>query len=106
MTIAPKKRLAIAADIAIRVTGSGVTGTGTMPDGTASYPGINPLDYGQTPTEACTTIDLDLTTFSAVAPTATDLPLLAHIRQTDTVEGVDTAESVADDLTVPQTVSA
>jgi hypothetical protein len=76
----------------IRVTGSGVTGTGTMPDGTASYPGINPLDYGQTPTEACTTIDLDLTTFSAVAPTATDLPLLAHIRQTDTVEGVDTAD--------------
>jgi hypothetical protein len=63
-----------------------------MPTGTASYPGINPLDYGQTPDEACTTIDLNLTTFSAVAPTALDLPLLAHIRQTDTVEGVDTTD--------------
>ncbi|HEY5981821.1 MAG TPA: hypothetical protein VIT41_19515 [Microlunatus sp.] len=76
----------------ITVVGSSVTGVGTMPADTASYPHLDPLDYGQTPDEACTTIDLDLGTFSAVAPTAQDLPLLAHIRQTDTVEGVDTAD--------------
>jgi hypothetical protein len=33
-----------------------------------------------------------VTTFSAIAPTAADLPLLAHIRETDTVEGIDTLE--------------
>jgi hypothetical protein len=76
----------------ITIAGSTATGTGAMPKGTASYPGINPLDYGQSPDDPCTTIDLDVTTFSAVAPTAADLPLLAHIRQTDTVEGIDTVE--------------
>lgn len=76
----------------ITVAGSTVTGVGAMPTGIASYPGINPLDYGQGPDDACATIDLDVATFSAVAPTASDLPLLAHIRQTDTVDGVDTTQ--------------
>lgn len=89
----PVKRTAadlIAEKTTITVTGSTVTGTGAMPAGTVSCPGLNPLDYGEAPDDVCMTIDVDVATFSALAPTAADLPYLAHIRETDTVDTHDT----------------
>jgi hypothetical protein len=85
----------IPAGTAITVAGSGSTvkGTGAMPKGYASYPSINPLDYGETPDDVCMAIDLDPATFTALAPTTDDLPYLAHIRETDTVDVHDTVES-------------
>ncbi|CCD84732.1 conserved protein of unknown function [Bradyrhizobium sp. ORS 285] len=73
----------------ITVFGSKVTGTGKMPAGTFSYPGINPLDYGQAPDTPTSYIDLSVAMFSSIAPTATDLPYLAHIREIDTLDSVD-----------------
>lgn len=85
-----------AADSVITVAGSTVTGTGKMPAGTISYPGINPLDYGQSPDDACSFIDVPLATFNQIAPTALDLPYLAHIRETDTLDGVDHPDLIHD----------
>ena len=79
----------IAAGTTITVTGSPTTGTGAMPAGTFSYPGINPLDYGQLPTTPCSFIDLSVELFSRIAPTAADLPYLAHIREVDTSDSTD-----------------
>lgn len=82
----------------ITVAGSKVTSTGTMDDGIASYPGLENLDYGEAPDDQCMAIDVDVTTFSAIAPTALDLPYLAHIRETDTVDSQDAvtaSESIA-----------
>jgi hypothetical protein len=79
----------------ITVAGSDVTGEGTMPEGCVSYPSINPLDYGQGPDDQCMTIDVDRALFSAVAPSAADLPFLAHIRVTDTADGRDTDKESA-----------
>lgn len=73
----------------IKVAGSTTTGTGTMPTGTVSYDGMNPLDYGQSPADPCTVIDLPIDLFSRVCPSAADLPLLAHIRRTDTYDATD-----------------
>jgi hypothetical protein len=83
----------IPAGTVITVEGSTVTGTGTMPPDHASYPSINPLDYGETPDDACMTIDVAAAAFSAIAPAAVDLPFLAHIRETDTVDDHDTVEA-------------
>jgi hypothetical protein len=93
---APKPQQRSAKDLIagkITVAGSKVTGVGALPDGFVSYPGINPLDYGETPDDKCMTIDVDVATFSAIAPAAADLPLLAHIRETDTVDVHDTVEA-------------
>ena len=99
-TAAPKPVKRTAADLiptgtTITVAGSTVTGTGAMPTGTISCPDLNPLDYGEAPDDACMTIDVDVATFSALAPTAADLPFLAHIRETDTFDTVTTSEQVA-----------
>ena len=75
--------------------GSTVTRTGALPAGFASYPGITPLDYGETPGDACMTIDLAAALFSAIAPAAADLPFLAHIRQTDPAGMHDTADEAS-----------
>lgn len=94
----PQKRTAkelIAIGTTITVTGSSLTGVGAMPVGYASYPAINPLDYGESPDDECMTIDVDAAVFSAIAPTPVDLPLLGHIRETDTVNVQDTAEQTA-----------
>jgi hypothetical protein len=77
----------------ITVAGSTVTGVGALPSGYASYPEINPLDYGETPDDQCMTIDVDADTFSALAPAAADLPFLAHIRETDTIDTQDATET-------------
>jgi hypothetical protein len=95
---APVQRQAcelIADGTVITVAGSTVTGVGKLPAGYASYPSINPLDYGETPSEECMTIDLDAALFSSIAPAAADLPFLAHIRETDTVDTHDTVEASA-----------
>jgi hypothetical protein len=92
----PKQRAAndlIADGTTITVAGSKVTGRGNLPKDFASYPAINPLDYGETPDDKCMTIDVDVATFSAIAPAAADLPFLAHIRETDTVDVHDTTEA-------------
>lgn len=78
----------------ITVYGSTTTGTGTMPAGTISYPNINPLDYGETPNDPCSTIDIPVALFSKIAPSAADLPLLAHIRETDTYDSEDNTTTV------------
>lgn len=96
-TQAPPIRTGTASDVipageTITVVGSTVTGTGTMPANTFSYPGINPLDYGQTPDTPTSYIDLPVALFSSIAPTATDLPYLAHIREIDTLDSVDDTE--------------
>jgi len=86
----------IAAGATITVWGSTTTGTGTMSAGTLSYPGIDKLDYGQSPSDVCSFIDLPVATFSQIAPTAADLPYLAHIRETDTLDGVDHPDLIQD----------
>lgn len=66
---------------------------GAMPAGTVSYPGFQMLDYGESPTDPVDTIDLSVALFSKIAPTATDLPLLANVRTTDTHDSVDNTDT-------------
>lgn len=75
----------------ITVAGSDLTGTGAMPEHTFSYPGYEVLDYGETPDDPCTIIDVPAAAFDRIAPTAKDLPLLAHVRETDDDAGLDGA---------------
>jgi hypothetical protein len=73
----------------IAVEGSTETGKGELPANGVSYPRMNPLDYGESPGDECTTIDVPSAVFAAIAPSAADLPFLAHIRQSDTVDAQD-----------------
>ncbi|PLK44534.1 hypothetical protein [Emticicia sp. TH156] len=74
----------------ITVEGSpGITGTGAMPAGILSYPGMSTLDYGETPEDQINYIDIPAETFNTVAPSAADLPYLAHIRDTETIDKTD-----------------
>lgn len=70
----------------ITVAGSSTTGTGTMETGIFSYPEFNTLDYGELPTNECNTIDISKESFNKIVPSAEDLPYLAHIRKTDTID--------------------
>ena len=70
----------------ITVAGSTVTGTGTMDKNIYSYPGFDSLDYGELPTDDCNTIDISSDLFNQIIPSAEDLPYLAHIRKTDTID--------------------
>jgi hypothetical protein len=65
-----------------------LTGVGKLPADVFSYPGMNPLGYGETPDESCSVIDIDLATFNRIAPSMNDMAYLAHIRQVDTVDTV------------------
>jgi hypothetical protein len=69
------------------------TEVGKMPAGTVSYPGMADLDYGESPSNPVDTIDLDVKFFSRIAPTKTDLPLLANVRLTDTHDSVDNKDT-------------
>lgn len=86
----------VAAGLAITVAG-GVQpppgSVGTMPSGTVSYPGIQVLDYGESPSDPVDTIDLSIALFSKIVPTAADLALLANVRTTDTHDSVDNKDS-------------
>lgn len=73
----------------ITVAGSAVKGTGTMPAGYYSYPCFDKLDYGESPDDPCNAIDISAALFNKIAPTATELPYLAHIRETTTVDKED-----------------
>ncbi|HEV2789969.1 MAG TPA: hypothetical protein VGV69_01555 [Solirubrobacterales bacterium] len=97
---APEPTQRTAADLfpegeTIEVAGSATTGKGTLPAGYLSYPSINPLDYGESPEDACTTIDVPREVFDAIAPSAEDLAYLAHIREADTVDAHDHPEVTA-----------
>lgn len=73
----------------ITVAGSSLKGVGKMPKEYFSYPGLNTLDYGETPDDQLNAIDITPTQFNLVVPTASDLPYLAHIRETETIDKVD-----------------
>lgn len=75
----------------ITVQGSTETSVGTLVSSTLSYgaPLLHELEYGETPHDPCTVIDLPVELFSQIAPAAVDLAYLAHIREVDTVEGAD-----------------
>lgn len=70
-------------------------GTGTLPATTLSYgaPLLGQLGYGESPTGACTVIDLPKDVFNRVAPAAADLQYLAHVREVDTTDGADSDTS-------------
>lgn len=65
-----------------------LTGTGTLPADTLSYPKLEKLGYGESPDDKCSIIDIDLDTFNQVAPSKKDLYYLAQIRITDTIDTV------------------
>jgi hypothetical protein len=81
----------------VAVAGSTVTGIGTMPDGTVSYPMPDSakgpdswlLDYGESPEDPCTVIDIPVADFNRIAPCADDLEWIAHVREVDTAGGDD-----------------
>ena len=64
----------------------GISGV-VLSRGTTSYPGINPLDYGETPDDECYTIDISIDLFNKIAPSVNDISYLAHIRQVSTTKG-------------------
>lgn len=78
-------------DAVIRMPESEVTGTGTLPPYVLSYGKalLGELEYGETPDDPCTVIDLPVATFSQIAPAAADLAFLAHIREVDVTSGAD-----------------
>lgn len=46
---------------------------------------VNELEHGQDDTDTCQIIDVDVTTFNAIAPSSDDLPYLAHVRKVDVI---------------------
>lgn len=73
---------------------------GTLPSGTVSYPNLAPaspaaaiLDYGESPDDPINVIDLPVALFTRIAPTAADLDFLAHLRETDTYDSVDSKDT-------------
>ncbi|ATL48173.1 hypothetical protein COR50_13925 [Chitinophaga caeni] len=88
----------VPAGTTITVAGSSVTGTGTMANNIFSYPGLQQLSYGETPDESCNVIDIPLDLFNQVAPSAQDLPYLAHIRQMETLDKTDALANLLEDF--------
>ncbi|GAB6041940.1 hypothetical protein [Endothiovibrio diazotrophicus] len=80
------------------LTGDGVATpvNGTLPAGYLSYPDLNPLGYGETPSDPCRVVDLPLALFTGIVPSLDDLGYLAHLRQSATTDSPDaTAESAS-----------
>jgi hypothetical protein len=73
----------------ITVEGSSITGTGTMPANYFASPGMNNLDYGETPDDPANMIDIPAALFNAIVPSEQDLLYLAHIRDTETIDKTD-----------------
>jgi hypothetical protein len=65
---------------------------GTLPADVVSYPGLIMLDYGERPDDPVSTVDLPAALFTRIAPTVQDLGLLAHLRETDTYDTVDSKD--------------
>ncbi|WP_423736012.1 hypothetical protein [Chitinophaga caseinilytica] len=95
-----KAKALVPAGTAITVAGSSITGTGTMPTGTFSYPGMQKLDYGETPDDDCNIIDIPAALFNQIAPTKKDLPFLAHIRKMQTLDKTDNLAKEVENFTV------
>lgn len=72
----------------IMVKGATTTGIGTLPTDYYSYPDLA-LDYGESPDDPCNVIDIPAAIFNKIAPTAADLPYLAHIREAETIDKAD-----------------
>lgn len=70
------------------------TAKGKLPTGYISYPDINPLDYGELASDSCNVIDVDITLFSKIAPTLSDIAYLAHLRQTDSIDSIKNIDDV------------
>ncbi|MGE7774777.1 hypothetical protein ACQKLP_08640 [Chitinophaga sp. NPDC101104] len=95
-----KAKALVPAGTDITVAGSTITGTGTMPAGTFSYPGMQKLDYGETPDDDCNIIDIPAALFNQIAPTKKDLPFLAHIRKMQTLDKTDNLAKEVENFTV------
>ena len=95
-----KAKALVPAGTTITVAGSTITGTGTMPAGTFSYPGMQKLDYGETPDDDCNIIDIPAALFNQIAPTKKDLPFLAHIRKMQTLDKTDNLAKEVENFTV------
>jgi hypothetical protein len=80
----------------ITVPDSPRTGVGAMPAGFFSYPGLDQLEYGETPDDPVNVIDIPAATFNTIVPSAADLPYLAHIRDTETIDKTD--DRITDEL--------
>jgi hypothetical protein len=95
-------------DEAITVAGNPqASGKGRLPSGCFSYPGINPLDYGEIPDDVCNVIDVPVAVFSKVAPSRNDMAYLAHIRQVDKIDSVsnqdeETSQAIVLGNRIPQ----
>lgn len=71
------------------------TQSGTLPSTILSY-GVDtllPLGYGETFDDPCIVIDIPIADFNQIAPACLDMQYLAHIREVDTSQGVDSAVS-------------
>lgn len=95
-----KAKALVPAGTTITVAGSTTTGTGTMPAGIFSYPGMQQLDYGETPDDDCNIIDIPAALFNQIAPTKKDLPFLAHIRKMQTLDKSDDLAKEVENFTV------
>lgn len=73
----------------ITVEGSSKTGIGEMPDTIFSYPGMNELQYGESPEDEVNIIDIPVKIFNQIAPSPADLSYLAHIRDTEMIDKTD-----------------
>lgn len=72
-----------------------VAATGTLVTTTLSYgtPVLGVLEYGQTPSDACTVIDIPIALFNQIAPAAADMQYLAHVREVDTTDSHDSTKT-------------
>lgn len=66
---------------------------GKLPDDAVSYPGLDLLDYGEAPGDRVNVVDLPAALFTQIAPSLADLDFLAHLRETDTFNTVDSTDS-------------
>ena len=104
--ISTARKSGVAADLikngdTIKIWGSQATGVGALPEHYLSYPDINPLDYGETPADACVLLDMPIDLFTTVAPgfnqdapAELDAAYLAHIREVDTNDSEDSPAAV------------
>jgi hypothetical protein len=65
---------------------------GTLSSTIVSYPGLEMLDYGESPADPVAVVDLPVALFTRIAPTIADLDFLAHLRETDTYDTVDSKD--------------
>jgi hypothetical protein len=73
---------------------AGSDAKGKLPEHVLSYPEstLNPMGYGEMPTEACQVIDIPVADFNAAAPSANDMEFLGHIRKVDIADGSDAGQ--------------